>query len=452
MVVLREILLFAVRAGDPLTAWSAATQLLRHYYPLITPAGQNGLANALSNSADRLPPGTRCADPALPFIRCLLFYKLLPIQMDIVKWNPSRSDWWAGFAPSGPFIYTPFSKGDPINVKKQELIWVIGEPIPVMVELANPRGFDLRVDIPIYSFRKLRCFSISVKLFPNSSKMITLSGIPTSVGPVTILGCIVHYFGVITKHFFKEVDNLLLGAIQGLLKNVTVLNISVVPPLPLLISRVVGGDGAIILYEVENHDIWISLANAGTVAIEQAHISLSGKNQDSVISYSSEILKSCLPLKPSAEVTIRVGSVDADAGAGKAVSRSNVRHIKDGSSPSLMIHYAGPLQTTGDTPANASTVPPGKHLDLSFVKAQLLSMEFLAHVGENLPKVDDLYFTGHFDSTTNMKRLVKINPSKRSWGLRFLKLELSNPTDIEFEINVSIKLDKSGKEGNHSAD
>ncbi|QHO46667.1 hypothetical protein HN51_016158 [Arachis hypogaea] len=35
------------------------------------------------------------------------------------------------------------------------------------------------------------------------------------------------------------------------------------------------------------------------------------------------------------------------------------------------------------------------------------------------------------------------------WGLRFL--EVSNPTYIAFEINVSIKLDKSCKEGNHSA-
>ena len=69
MVVLREILLSAVRAGDPLAAWSAAARLLRSYYPLITPVGQNGLASALSNSADRLPSRTRSADPALPFIR-----------------------------------------------------------------------------------------------------------------------------------------------------------------------------------------------------------------------------------------------------------------------------------------------------------------------------------------------------------------------------------------------
>lgn len=74
MVVLREILLSAVRAGDPLAAWSAAARLLRSYYPLITPAGQNGLFNALLNSAERLPLGTRCGDPALPFIRYIASY------------------------------------------------------------------------------------------------------------------------------------------------------------------------------------------------------------------------------------------------------------------------------------------------------------------------------------------------------------------------------------------
>jgi len=63
--------------------------------------------------------------------------------MDIVKRNPAREDWWVGSAPSGPFIYTPFSKGDPNNIKKQELVWIVGEPIQVLVELANPCGFDL---------------------------------------------------------------------------------------------------------------------------------------------------------------------------------------------------------------------------------------------------------------------------------------------------------------------
>lgn len=71
MVLLREILVSSVRAGDPLSAWSVAARLLRSFYPLITPAGQSGLASSLANSADRLPVGTRCADPALPFIRHL---------------------------------------------------------------------------------------------------------------------------------------------------------------------------------------------------------------------------------------------------------------------------------------------------------------------------------------------------------------------------------------------
>lgn len=78
MVVLREILLSAVRAGDPLAAWSAAARLLRWHYPLITPSGQNGLASSLANSADRLPSGTRCADPALPFVRYVLSCSLSP--------------------------------------------------------------------------------------------------------------------------------------------------------------------------------------------------------------------------------------------------------------------------------------------------------------------------------------------------------------------------------------
>ncbi|XP_027940025.1 trafficking protein particle complex II-specific subunit 120 homolog [Vigna unguiculata] len=486
MVVLREILLSAVRAGDPLTAWSAAARLLRSYYPLITPAGQNGLANALSNSADRLPPGTRCADPALPFVR-LHSFPLHPTQVDIIKRSSAREDWWAGAAPSGPFIYTPFSKGETNNVKKHELIWIVGEPVEVLVELANPCGFDLRVDSIYLSVHSgnFDAFPVSVSLLPNSSKVITLSGIPTSVGPVSIPGCIVHCFGVITEHLFKEVDNLLLGASQGLvlsdpfrccgspkLKNVSVPNISVVPPLPLLVSHVVGGDGAIILYEGEIRDVWIRLANAGTVPIEQAHISLSGKNQDSVISYSSETLKSCLPLRPGAEVTFpvtlrawQVGLLDADAGAGKTVSGNNLRHSKDGSSPSLLIHYAGPTKTSEETTTNGSTVPPGRRLvvplqicvlqGLSFVKAQLLSMEFPAHVGESLPKLDDVNNKStdeNVNSETKMDRLVKIDPFRGSWGLRFLELELSNPTDVVFEINVSVKLENSSSENNHLAD
>lgn len=74
MVVLMRDIVVSVRAGRPLAAWSAAARLLRSYYPLITPAGQNGLEGALANSAEKLPSGTRCADPALPFVRYLSVY------------------------------------------------------------------------------------------------------------------------------------------------------------------------------------------------------------------------------------------------------------------------------------------------------------------------------------------------------------------------------------------
>ncbi|KAF7113057.1 hypothetical protein RHSIM_RhsimUnG0052600 [Rhododendron simsii] len=495
MVVLREILLSAIRAGDPLAAWSAAARLLRSYYPLITPAGQNGLEGALANSAEKLPSGTRCADPALPFIR-LHSFPLHPSQMDIVKRNPVREDWWAGSAPSGPFIYTPFSKGEPNNGSKHELIWVVGEPVQVLVELANPCGFDLMVDSIYLSVHSgnFDAFPISVNLPPNSSKVITLSGIPTKVGPIAIPGCLVHCFGVITEHLFKDVDNLLLGAAQGLvisdpfrccgsvkLKNVAVPNISVVPPLPLLVSHVVGGDGALILYEGEIRDVWISLGNAGTVPVEQAHISISGKNQDSVLSFAYEALKHALPLKPGAEVTIpitlkawQLGLVDADS-AGKNLFGSAGRQAKDLSSPMLLIHYAGISQagqgssvSSGGPTTDGPSVPPGRRLvvplnicvlqGLSFVKARLLSMEIPARVGEIPLKLlnvengssEDVMSLNSSENKTDS--LVKIDPYRGSWGLRFLELELSNPTDVVFEISVSVQLEKPSVEHSSCVD
>ncbi|XP_047337379.1 trafficking protein particle complex II-specific subunit 120 homolog [Impatiens glandulifera] len=476
MVVLREILLSAVRAGDPLAAWSAAARLLRSHYPLITPPGQNRLASALTNSAERLPSGTRCADPALPFVR-LHSFPLHPSQMDIVKRNSGREDWWAGSAPSGPFIYTPFSKGESNQGGKQELIWVVGEPVQILVELANPCGFEFMVDsiyLLVHS-QNFDAFPISVNLPPNSSKVITLSGVPTKVGPITIPGCIVHCFGVITEHVFKDVDNLLLGAAQGLvisdpfrccgsakLKNVSVPNISVIQPLPLLVSNVVGGDGASILFEGEICDVWINLANAGTILVDQAHISLSGKNQDSVLFIGHETLKSALPLKPGAQVTIPVklkawqlGLLDSD-NSNKSLAGTSGRQAKEGSSPMLLIHYAGsslPAESQSNGPA---VIPPGRRIivplnicvlqGLSFVKARLLSMEIPAHVSETPFKTvspnDEVIGT-----INKSDSLVKIDPYRGSWGLRFLELELSNPTDVVFEISVSVQIEKCEDDG-----
>lgn len=283
--------------------------------------------------------------------------------MEIIKRDPAKKDWWTDSAPSGPFIYTPFSKGGTTDSNKQELTWIVGEPVQVLVELANPCAFELKVESIYLSIHSgnFDAFPVSVNLPPNTAKVILLSGIPTKIGPVTIPGCIVHCFGVITEHLFRDVDNLLLGAAQGLvlsdpfrccgvvkLKNVFVPSISVVPPLPLLVSYEVGGDGATILYEGEIRDIRIRLTNAGTVPIEQSHISLSGKNQNSVISIAHETLNSALPLKPGAEVSLTVtvkawklSLADSDHDFGKNIS-GTVRSVsKEGSNPFLVIHYAG---------------------------------------------------------------------------------------------------------------
>ncbi|KAI3826027.1 hypothetical protein L1987_00068 [Smallanthus sonchifolius] len=444
MIVLKEILLSAVRAGDPLAAWSAAARLLRSYYPLITPPAQNGLVTALVNSADRLPSGTHCPDPALPFIR-LHSFPLHSSQTDIIKRNPKRDDWWAGAVPSGPFIYTPFTKKDSTSTAKHSLIWVIGEPVQVLVELANPCGFDLIVNSIYLSMHSgnFDAFPVTVTLNSNSSKIISLSGVPTKEGPVSIAGCIVHCFGVATEHLFKDVDNLVLGAAQGLiicdpfrcsgsvkLKSITIPNIIIIPQLPLLVSHVVGGNNSIILYEGEIREIYITLANAGTVPVEQAHILLSGKNQHSVISVGFENLKSALPLKPGAEVIIPVTLKAWEIGS-------------DASSPMLIIYYTGPSGSYGEPPPDGGVVPPGRRLvtplnicvqqGLTFMKVRLLKMEIPAQISEN-----------ELDKKTD--KLVKIDPFGGSWGLRFLELELHNPTDVVFEVSVSVQLEKTNNE------
>lgn len=71
-------------------------------------------------------------------------------------------------------------------------------------------------------------------------------------------------------------------------------------------------------------------------------------------------------------------------------------------------------------------------------------MEIPAHVGDNPPNVVQMdgglpEVVDGSDSKTD--KLVKIDPYRGSWGLRFLELELSNPTDVVFEIGVSVQLE-----------
>jgi len=87
------------------------------------------------------------------------------------------------------------------------------------------------------------------------------------------------------------------------------------------------------------------------------------------------------------------------------------------------------------------------------VKARLLSMEIPAHVGKTHPRTvsiaenttDKNYTHGRAD------RLVKFDPYRRSWGLHLLELELSNPTDVAFEVNVSVQLNSQVTKQDHDA-
>ncbi|PKI47080.1 hypothetical protein CRG98_032493, partial [Punica granatum] len=109
-----------------------------------------------------------------------------------------------------------------------------------------------------------------------------------------------------------------------------------------------------------------------------------------------------------------------------------------------------------EDPTSAGTIPPGRRLvvplpvcvfqGLSFVKARLLSMEIPAYVTKNNPIptfVESNSSEEVAGSEITMDKLVKIDPFRGSWGLRFLELELSNPTDVVFEISVSVQIENS---------
>ncbi|CAA6672273.1 unnamed protein product [Spirodela intermedia] len=414
MVVLREILMSSVRAGDPLAAWSAAARLLRFYYPSSRPP-----ARAASRAPSPTQPSDSRKEPAAPTLRSLLSGtpSAPSIYLSIYLYGHREADTWEGGLVAGlcpfralhlhPFQQVPFHRGAAKhhNHHPPELTWVVGEPVHILVELANPCGFDLTVDsLPLRPLRQLRRLPVSLRLPPTSAKVVPLSGIPTGVGPVSIPGCVVHCFGVVTEHLFKDVDNLLQGAAQGLVKLAAPPAITAAPPLPLLVAHVVGGDGAAILYEGEVRDISLRLTNAGTVPVEQAHLSFSGKNQDAVSA----------PPPPGAEVSLQVTV--------KAWQLSPAdRRSKQGASPLLVIYYAGPVAAA---PGRRLAVPLQVSVSRGYPRAGQRTLPAAPPAGE--------------EDGRRGGRLVKINPYRGSWGLRLLELELSNPTDEGFEVNVVV--------------
>eukprot|EP00249_Psilotum_nudum_P021179 c28007_g1_i1 orf=213-3731(+) len=478
MDVLDDMLLSSVRAGDPLAAWSSAARLLRGHYPRVTPTGQANLAAALTASADRLPLGTRCSDPALPFIR-LHSFPDLPSQMEIVKRTAERKEWWADSASSGPFIYTPFAReGDSSNDNKLEIIWVVGEPVQLFVELANPCAVEVSVESIYLSVEsgKFEAYPVSVTIQPNSSQTLLLSGVPLTVGPLSVRGCIVHCFGVVVEHLFDDIDELLSDAAKGLvlrdpfrstggskLRHVPKPTIVVVPPLPLLVAQFVGGGGAAVLYEGEIRDVQISLVNAGLVPAAEAILSLTGKQQEHVVYIGHDILKAALPLQPGASVVVPVklkaGQLSSDTEIVRGMAGTTGKILKDSSGPLLVLHYAG-LSTENEVVALNGTaeLPPGRRLaiplqihvlrGLCLIHARLLSMEVPTQISRNLPN-PSLEVADTEDS------IVKIDPYRGSWGLRLLELELWNPTDVVFEITVCLRRrndrleDSKVQEGNY---
>ncbi|MCO5566432.1 hypothetical protein L7F22_020109 [Adiantum nelumboides] len=479
MNVLNDMLSAAVRAGDSFAAWSSAARLLRGHYPLITPSDQARLANALTISSRQLSPGTRCSDPCLPFVR-LHSVPSLPLQMDVVTKIPGKKDWWIGAAPSGPFIYTPFARGNDSTADiKQEIVWVVGEPLHVRVELANPCAFEVFVESIYLSVESgdFEAYPATVTLAPNSTELMSLSGTPLKESTLSLRGCIVHCFSVITEHLFEDINDLLSDVAKGLslsdpfrnaggprLRQTTSPKISVMPPLPLLTVQIIGGQRAAVMYEGEIREVLLSITNLSTVSVVEAHMSLTGKQQEHVVSMGQSALEGALPLLPGASVVIPVilkaGQISINP---ETLHRQDINSagnissllVKD-TSPLLVIHYAGDAVVKDEyLQKEGSRIPPGRRLTiplqmhvlrgLCLVHARLLSMEVPAQINTTDTELP-VASLGSGDS------LVKMDPYRGSWGLRLLELELWNPTDVVFEITVCERKCKEGSEGQKLAE
>lgn len=280
----------------------------------------------------------------------------LPPEMEVVKRFPGKKEWWVGASSAGPFIYTP-AKGNE-NEKSAEVVWVVGEPVQVLVDLANPCAFEVNVESISLSVEsgEIEAFPISVVLPPNTSQVLSLSGLPLSVGSLVVRGCIVQCFGVVTEHLFEEVGDLVSGvALSDPFRSVggsrvsqsSPTSVEVMPPLPLLVAEVVGGEGALVLYEGEIREMHIRLANAGVVPVVEATMTLTGKQREHVLSLGHDVLNSALPLIPGASVVIHVKlkaghpTTEAELLVSKGAGLSNGKPAKDPACPMLVIYYAG---------------------------------------------------------------------------------------------------------------
>ncbi|GBG63133.1 hypothetical protein CBR_g36903 [Chara braunii] len=478
MELLGDMLAAAIRAQDPIAAWSAAARLLRGHYSSILPNGQLVLSAKLVAAAERMPTGSRCLDPALPIVNLHSFVEAASV-LQIVKRFSGRKEWWVDSGqPTTPFIYSPFASqgggsGRVGNNKVPQIVWVSGEVSQVVVELRNPCSFEVVVDSLFLSVEggSYDPFPVALSLPANTAgHLVTLSGVPRSVGPVNVRGCFVRSFGVLTEHLFNNAVDVLgrskvggsaivrSGGRQRLGSHVTV-----VPHLPLLVATVAGGEGAGVLYEGEIRDVQLSLTNVGAAAVDEVHMSLSGRNREQVLSIGQDVLQSSLPLLPGScvlvPIRLRAGkaTMEAKGSDGPATlsrpstARAGVSNQKAGSTV-LTIHYAGKGRAEGSAGVgNVSTeaLPPGRRLTiplqlhvlqgLTLVRARLLPMDVRprsANFIVAMPGRRGAAATGHASKGAGgeLERYPGPGP-----GLRLMELELFNTTDVLFEVSVMIR-------------
>ncbi|EFJ37466.1 hypothetical protein SELMODRAFT_77626 [Selaginella moellendorffii] len=457
--VLANMLAASIRGGDALAAWCAASQLLRAHYPLITPHAQISLATALSTAAAKLPGGTRSSVPALPFLRWHSFPQESS-QMDFIKRKPGKKEWWTESSSSGPFIYTPFS-GRHKEPKKIQLVWIVGEPVEVLVEVANPCAFEIHVESICLSVEpgEFEAFPLSFVLPPNGSDVLSLSGRPLSTGSLTVRGCFVNYNGVVTEHCFGGTDaerGLFLAdpfrssGRSGLkLRNKPLPDIKVIPPLPSLVVDVVGGEGVVVLYEGEVRNMTIDLCNVGSVPVIEANVTMVARRREQHVYVEDDVLQAALPLhtgrKASVPIQLQIGHLDSQSER-KTLENSTQSLDEEAF---LHIHYAGNVRSSPTLESTDEELSPGRRLTsrlrlrvlqgLRLVNSRLLSMEIPLQLSSTLPADT---------RKAEANAAVRMDPYRGGWNLRVLELELWNGTDAFFEVTVAVKgeeLDASTK-------
>eukprot|EP00897_Mesotaenium_endlicherianum_P008114 jgi/Mesen1/7330/ME000376S06481 len=472
MDILGDMLAVAVRAGDPLAAWTAAARLLRGHYPLITPAGQYALAAALSTLHGHPPHAA---------------------QAQIVKrMRGGNDEWWAGPAPTGPFIYTPFtSKGS----ESSDVLWVTGEVAQVAVELANPCAFEVVVESIFLSVHgcDFEAFPLALSIPANTaSHPVLLSGLPRAEGPAVIRGCFVRCFGLLSEHLFDspELAAATLGKVPPLVdpfrgagtakpRVSPPASVLVLPHLPLVVASLGGGEAAPVIFEGEVREVEMRLTNAGVLPVTEVHVSVQGKHKEHVQLVAQERLLEALPLAPGASVTMPIKLVGhfqaaaAAAAAGVGAGGGDRGHshgaaggpgpqlgstAKEDAMAVLSIHYAGPSPVADGDAASTQELPPGRrlavplrlhvHRGLYLVRARVLTMGGLSgadassvHAGQSDKRSSRrpaaaAAGTGAEAAPAEEEQEVTVLV-REAKGKRVMELELWNGTDVGFDVTLA---------------